>query len=114
MRYQQNARPGRPPLLFFLMIPPPAETNTGGGNRRWMRARIADQTALPGFEGLDPIASDGSDSHTLDSALELMRQGGYSLTHALARLGPPAWERDKDLPPDVRAFYEFPSPVRAP
>ena len=27
---------------------------------------------------------------------------------------PPAWERDRDLPPDVRAFYEFQSLVSEP
>src|SRR5205814_5718819 len=54
------------------------------------------------------------DSHTLDAALELMQQSGYSLTHALARLVPPAWERDRDMPPDVRAFYEFQSLVSEP
>ena len=31
-----------------------------------------------------------------------------------SRLVPPAWERDRDLPPDVRAFYEFQSLVSEP
>jgi glutamate synthase (ferredoxin) len=113
-RYSTNTSADWALAQPFRLLAHNGENNTIGGNRRWMRARIADRTALPGFDGLDPVASDGSDSHTLDSALELMRQGGYSLTHALARLVPPAWERDKDMPPDVRAFYEFQSLLSEP
>ena len=44
----------------------------------------------------------------------MLRHHGYSLAHAVTRLVPPAWERDRDLPPDVRAFYEFQSLVSEP
>ena len=90
------------------------EINTIAGNRLWMRARAADATALPGF-GLDaPISTHGSDSLSLDDAIELLRHNGYSLAHAVTRLVPPAWERDRDMPPDVRAFYEFQSLLSEP
>src|SRR5258708_23684791 len=79
-----------------------------------MRARAADATALPGFSLDPPISTQGSDSLSLDDAIELLRHNGYSLTHAVTRLVPPAWERDRDLPPDVRAFYEFQSLVSEP
>ncbi len=46
--------------------------------------------------------------------MELLRHRGFSLAHAVSRLVPPAWERDRDLPPDVRAFYEFQSLVAEP
>ncbi len=46
--------------------------------------------------------------------MELLRYHGYSIAHALARLVPPAWERDSDLAPDVRAFFEFQSLVGEP
>ena len=84
------------------------EINTIAGNRAWMRARLLDATSLPGFDG-SPVGNDGSDSRTLDEAVELLRHRGYSVAHALSRLMPPAWERDRDLAPDVRAFYEFQS-----
>ena len=90
------------------------EINTIAGNRLWMRARAADATALPGFSVDPPISTDGSDSLSLDDAIELLRHNGYSLAHAVTRLVPPAWERDRDLPPDVRAFYEFQSLVSEP
>jgi glutamate synthase (ferredoxin) len=90
------------------------EINTIAGNRLWMRARLADRTSLDRFDGADPISSRGSDSRTLDDAVELLRHEGYSLAHAIARLVPPAWERDRDMAPDVRAFYEFQSLVSEP
>jgi glutamate synthase (ferredoxin) len=90
------------------------EINTIAGNRLWMRARAADATALPGFSVDPPISMHGSDSLSLDDAIELLRHNGYSLAHAVTRLVPPAWERDRDLPPDVRAFYEFQSLVSEP
>jgi glutamate synthase (ferredoxin) len=90
------------------------EINTIAGNRLWMRARAADASALPGFSVDPPISTHGSDSLSLDDAIELLRHNGYSLAHAVTRLVPPAWERDRDLPPDVRAFYEFQSLLSEP
>src|SRR3954447_5846311 len=90
------------------------EINTIAGNRLWMRARAADETALPGFEHDAPMSLARSDSRSLDDAIELLRHHGYSLAHAVSRLVPPAWERDRDLPPDVRAFYEFQSLLSEP
>jgi glutamate synthase (ferredoxin) len=90
------------------------EINTIAGNRLWMRARAADATALPGFSLDPPISTHGSDSLSLDDAIELMRHNGYSLAHAVTRLVPPAWERDRAMPPDVRAFYEFQSLLSEP
>jgi hypothetical protein len=57
---------------------------------------------------------DAGPTASLDDAIELLRHNGYSLAHAVTRLVPPAWERDRDLPPDVRAFYEFQSLVSEP
>jgi glutamate synthase domain-containing protein 2/glutamate synthase domain-containing protein 1/glutamate synthase domain-containing protein 3 len=90
------------------------EINTIAGNRLWMRARSADATSLPGFSLDPPISTHGSDSLSLDDAIEMLRHNGYSLAHAVTRLVPPAWERDRDLPPDVRAFYEFQALVSEP
>ncbi len=98
----------------FRTIAHNGEINTIAGNRLWMRARAADATALPGFTVDSPIPMHGSDSLSLDAAIELLRHNGYSLAHAVTRLVPPAWERDRDLPPDVRAFYEFQSLVSEP
>ncbi len=98
----------------FRLLAHNGEINTIAGNRRWMRARLLDSTSLPGFADESPIADDGSDSRTLDEAVELLRHRGYAVVHALSRLIPPAWERDRDLAPDVRAFHEFQSLVSEP
>ena len=98
----------------FRTVAHNGEINTIAGNRLWMRARAADATALPGFSLDPPISTHGSDSLSLDDAIELMKHNGYSLAHAVTRLVPPAWERDRAMPPDVRAFYEFQSLLSEP
>ena len=113
-RYSTNTSADWALAQPFRTLAHNGEINTVGGNRLWMRARLADATSLGGFEGLDPIAMGGSDSRSLDDAIELMRHNGYSMAHAVSRLVPPAWERDRDVPPDVRAFYEFQSLVSEP
>ncbi len=98
----------------FRTVAHNGEINTIAGNRSWMRARSLDPTSLRGFDTDIPVSLDGSDSRALDDALELLRHHGYSLPHALARLVPPAWERDDDLSPAVRAFHEFQSLLSEP
>src|SRR3954447_10145521 len=98
----------------FRTLAHTAETNTPPATALWVRARAADATALPGFSADPPISAHGSDSLSLDDAIELLRHNGYALAHAVTRLVPPAWERDRDLPPDVRAFYEFQSLLSEP
>ena len=98
----------------FRVLAHNGEINTIGGNRAWMRARLLDQTSFPGLAGEQPVTTDGSDSRSLDDGVELLRHRGYSVAHALLRLIPPAWERDRDLAPDVRAFHEFQSLLSEP
>ncbi len=78
------------------------EITTIRGNRLWMDVRIGDagirdETDLP-KEG-------GSDSQTLDAALQWLCDAGLSMPHALARLLPPAWDRDAASTPEVLAFH---------
>src|SRR5581483_547411 len=113
-RYSTNTSADWALAQPFRTLAHNGEINTIAGNRGWMRARLADATSLPGFDDGDPIALAGSDSRTLDDAVELLRHRGYSLAHAVSRLVPPAWERDRELPPDVRAFYEYQSLVGEP
>src|SRR5204863_9741023 len=91
----------------FRSVAHNGEINTIAGNRSWMRARSLDASSLRGFDGDGPVSTDGSDSRALDDALQLLQHHGYSLPHAVARLVPPAWERDDDMAPGVRAFFEF-------
>ena len=98
----------------FRTIAHNGEINTIAGNRLWMRARLADGTSLAGFARTRPIRGSGSDSLTLDDAVELLSHHGYALSHVVSRLVPPAWERDEEMPRDVAAFYEYQSLVSEP
>jgi len=113
-RYSTNTSADWTLAQPFRTLAHNGEINTIAGNRTWMRARVADRTSMPGMDGERPISERGSDSRSLDDAVELLRYRGASLAHALSRLVPPAWERDAQLPPDVRAFYEFQSLVSEP
>ncbi len=71
------------------------EINALRGNRNWMRARTG--ALEPGVFGGDlkklfPILTEtGSDSATIDNALEFLVMGGRSLAHAMMMLIPEAW-----------------------
>src|SRR5262245_27436824 len=108
-RYSTNTSADWALAQPFRLVAHNGEINTIAGNRSWMCARTADATSLPGFADGSPVSAEGSDSRSLDDAVELLAAHGYPLTHALARLVPPAWESDGELPPDVRAFFEFQS-----
>ncbi len=48
-----------------------------------------------------------SDSANLDNAVELLIRTGRPLPQAFSMLMPPAWEKDPEIPPDVRAFFAY-------
>jgi len=98
----------------FRSVAHNGEINTITGNRLWMRARLMDRTSLPGFGRYDSIRATGSDSKTLDDAIELLARNGYSLDHAVSRLMPPAWEDDDEMDAGVRAFWEYQSLMSEP
>ena len=87
------------------------EINTIRGNISWMNAR---QSVLksPFYNGhiddLFPVVvPGGSDSASLDNAVEFLYQSGRSLPHVMAMLVPEAWAGNPDMDEDKRAFYEF-------
>ena len=92
----------------FRLLAHNGEINTIAGNRMWMHARHSD-IACPRAPDVPPVRGAGSDSQSLDDAIEMLWQAGVSLPQAFSRLIPPAWERDKELAPDVVAFYEYQS-----
>jgi glutamate synthase (NADPH/NADH) large chain len=50
---------------------------------------------------------EGSDSASLDNAVEFLYQSGRSLPHVMAMLIPEAWAGNPDMDEDKRAFYEY-------
>jgi len=87
------------------------EINTVRGNVSWMNAR---QSVLKSplfgeqIEKVFPVISpDGSDSASLDNAVEFLVQSGRSLPHVMAMLIPEAWSGNPDMDEEKRAFYEY-------
>ena len=110
-RYSTNTLPSWPLAQPFHLLAHNGEINTLWGNRNAMRAREA-ALASPlwgrDIERLKPaIWAEGSDSASLDNAMELLVRSGRDPVHALMMLVPEAWERAGDLDPTLRSFYEF-------
>jgi len=110
-RYSTNTFPTWPLAQPFRMLAHNGEINTIRGNRNWMTARESELKA--DFWGKDidllkPIIQPGgSDSASLDNALEALTLSGRSMTHAMTMLVPPAYENDPSLSDDLRAFYKY-------
>ncbi|MFD6699126.1 MULTISPECIES: glutamate synthase large subunit [unclassified Microbacterium] len=109
-RYSTNTFPSWPLAQPLRMLAHNGEINTVGGNRNWMRARQSqlESELLGDIRPLLPICTEGaSDSASFDEVLELLTLTGRSLPHSVMMMVPAAWERQTDLDPDLRAFYEY-------
>jgi len=104
-RYSTNTMPDWRLAQPFRMLAHNGEINTVTGNRAWMRAREAELE--PELRGA--IWPEGSDSASLDNALELLVQRGWEVSEALMSLVPDAWEGRGDLAGPVRDFYRYQS-----
>jgi glutamate synthase domain-containing protein 2/glutamate synthase domain-containing protein 1/glutamate synthase domain-containing protein 3 len=87
------------------------EINTIRGNVNWMNARQSVlESSMYGnkINDLYPvIVPDGSDSASLDNAVEFLFQSGRSLPHVMAMMIPEAWAGNPDMDEKKRAFYEY-------
>ena len=110
-RYSTNTFPTWPLAHPFRMLSHNGEINTVRGNRNWTKAREAELKADfwgPDIDLLKPIIQPGgSDSASLDNVLEVLTMSGRSLLHAMTMLVPPAWRTDKEISPELSAFYEY-------
>ena len=104
-RYSTNTMPDWRLAQPFRLLAHNGEINTITGNRAWMRAREAELE--PELRGA--VWPDGSDSASLDNALELLVQRGWEVSEALMSLVPDAWEGRGDLAAAVRDFYRYQS-----
>jgi glutamate synthase (ferredoxin) len=104
-RYSTNTMPDWRLAQPFRMLAHNGEINTITGNGAWMRAREAELE--PEVRGA--VWRDGSDSASLDNALELLVQRGWEVSEALMSLVPDAWEGRGDLAAPVRDFYRYQS-----
>src|SRR5579864_1685262 len=87
------------------------EINTIRGNINWMHARqkiLSSPLFGDDLKKLFPvIAPGGSDSASIDNAVELLTLAGRDLPHVMAMLIPEAWDADSTMPLAKKAFYEY-------
>ncbi len=105
-RFSTNTWPRWDLAQPFHTIAHNGEINTLRGNRLSMEARLGDTNLR---EELDIVRHGGSDSQSLDAAVQWLTSMGHDTPRALARLLPPAWENDATLPPSVTAFHRHES-----
>src|SRR6185295_16691839 len=110
-RFSTNTFPSWRLAHPFRMLAHNGEINTLRGNRNWMRARYGTlKSTIFGDElqKLYPILTEsGSDSATLDNAMEFMVASGRDLPHTVLMLIPEAWQKHELMDADLKAFYEY-------
>src|SRR4029077_6761020 len=110
-RYSTNTFPTWPLGQPFRVLGHNGEINTIRGNRNWMNAREAEFRGDYWGEDIDllsPIIQPGgSDSASLDNAVEMLTMSGRDILHAMTMLVPPAWRTDERMAPELKAFYEY-------
>ncbi|MFC3032316.1 glutamate synthase large subunit [Pseudoalteromonas fenneropenaei] len=109
-RFSTNTQPRWPLAQPFRFLAHNGEINTITGNRQWARARAYKFASplIPDLQTAAPFVNEtGSDSSSLDNMLELFLAGGMDLFRAMRLLVPPAWQKNRAMDDDLRAFYDF-------
>ena len=85
------------------------EINTVRGNVNWMNARgsVLESKLFDVTKALPVIQPGGSDTASLDNAVEMLTLAGRSLPHVITMLIPEAWDADVTMSAEKRAFYEY-------
>ena len=112
-RFSTNTFPSWDLAQPFRSICHNGEINTLRGNVNWMAARRSMmESKLFGkdISKIWPLIVMGqSDSACFDNALELLIMGGYSLSQAMMLLIPEAWQENRQMNIEKKAFYEYSS-----
>ncbi len=110
-RFSTNTFPSWKLAHPYRYVAHNGEINTIRGNVSWMNARqsILESPLYDGqIDKLYPvIIPGGSDSASIDNAVEFLFQSGRSLPHVMAMLIPEAWAGNPDMDEYKRAFYEY-------
>jgi glutamate synthase (NADPH) large chain len=109
-RFSTNTWPEWRLAQPFRFLAHNGEINTIQGNRNWAltRSRNFESPLIPGMKDIRPwVSLAGSDSYSLDNMLEALVAGGLGLFEAMRLLIPRAWQKDDQMDPDLRAFYEY-------
>jgi len=117
-RYSTNTLPSWPLAQPFRLLAHNGEINTLWGNRNAMAMR---QPLLDSPLWSDQVErirqviwKEGSDSASLDNAMELFVRSDRDPVHTLMMMIPQAWEKYPDLHPSIKAFYEYHQCVHEP
>jgi glutamate synthase (ferredoxin) len=114
-RYSTNTFPNWALAQPFRFLAHNGEINTIAGNRNWMRARENEMLRREPQSGYARTRwSEGSDSASLDKALEYLLISGRDLTEAMMMLIPEAYENSIETDRSLRAFYEYSSCIVEP
>lgn len=117
-RYSTNTFPSWKLAQPFRYLAHNGEINTIRGNINWMNAR--EGVMKSGIFGSDfpkilPIIEPGgSDSASLDNALELFVANGHDLTYSLMLMIPEPWQNDEQMTGDIKGFYEYHARIMEP
>ncbi|MDQ8199576.1 glutamate synthase large subunit [Pelagicoccus enzymogenes] len=118
-RFSTNTFPAWRLAQPFRFLSHNGEINTVRGNINWMRAReVLLETSnftKEELKMLHPICdSHMSDSANLDMVIELLVLSGRPLAHVMMMAIPEAWQKQEDMDPIKRAFYEYHSCIMEP
>jgi glutamate synthase (ferredoxin) len=119
-RFSTNTYPRWALAQPFRMLAHNGEINTLLGNRNWMRARephLEHPIWLGRPAEQQPVIyRQGSDSGSLDNALEMMIRADCSAEKALMQLMPEAYQNQPDLKefPEILDFYRYYEPLQEP
>ncbi len=117
-RYSTNTFPSWKLAQPFRYIAHNGEINTVRGNINWMNARegvMRSKLYGDDFKKILPIIEPGgSDSASLDNALELFKTNGHSLANIMMMLIPEAWQKDLRMNKGKKGFYEYHARVMEP
>ncbi|MCA9519893.1 MAG: glutamate synthase large subunit [Myxococcales bacterium] len=110
-RYSTNTFPTWDLAHPFHYLAHNGEINTIRGNIAWMSAREAAMSSeLMGddLKKVFPIVTPNvSDSAAFDNVLEFLVMTGRSMAHAMMMMVPEAWEKNREMSDERRAFYEY-------
>ena len=110
-RYSTNTFPSWDLAQPFRYLCHNGEINTVKGNINWMRAReplFRAGSFGDNITDLIPVSTPGgSDSATLDNALELLLHTGRPLAQCMMMLVPEAWQHHETMSRTKRDFYAY-------
>ena len=110
-RYSTNTFPTWDLAQPFRFLAHNGEINTLRGNINWMKAKeglLESPVFGSDIESIKPVVNEsGSDSAIFDNVFELLTLSGRALSHSIAMMIPPAWQRNKFISKELKDFYLY-------